>query len=490
LCSVCEAETLKWQGQCPSCGEWNSLQEKIVEASESKLGIANARSQVNQLIDISSRDAQKQQDSEDVQSIGKVAHYAGSTGSAKYNEISKTVNIRRYSSLDPELDRVLGGGLVPGSVVLLGGDPGIGKSTLLLTTASALAEKMPVLYVSGEESLQQIAIRGERLQLSAKNNQANDLQLHIQAETQLEKILSQVAKLKPQCLIIDSIQTLVCGNSSSSAGSVSQLRECTGLLVALAKQYNISIILIGHVTKQGQIAGPRVLEHMVDTVLYFESDYASRYRFIRAVKNRFGAADELAVYAMLETGLHPVPNPSAIFLQADRQEMAGSVCFVTRQGSRQLIVEIQALVDEVPNQHVRRVAVGLDSQRLNMLLAVLHKKTGFHTYSDDIYLNVVGGLDGSEIASDLPVLMTIVSAKLNKAWSKKICAFGEVGLSGEIRAVPYGVERIDEAIRQGFSRCLLPAANMPSKKQLGNYSQKIELIPVKQLSDVLTIFEA
>jgi len=480
-CKECGNEAPKWQGQCNHCGQWNSLVEKNITKSE-----MSSIQQALEIVKAGGKTANKSNINQSVETDHPVksAHYAGQTGVAKFIDIPTHSGEARFSSTDPEFDRVLGGGLVRGSVILLGGEPGIGKSTLSLTVAAKLAQSRTVLYVSGEESLQQIAMRGQRLQLNVPASE----RLFIQAETRLELILEQLAKSQPECLVVDSIQTLVAQSSNSAAGSVSQLRECTGILVNIAKRLGISILLIGHVTKQGQIAGPRILEHMVDTVLYFESDPASRYRFIRAVKNRFGAADELAVYAMLETGLKPVSNPSAIFLQQRRTANPGSVCFATRQGTRQLLVEIQALVDEVPSQHARRVALGLDAQRLNMLLAVMHRRVGVEFFSDDVYLNVVGGIDASEIASDVPILMAVLSAKREKAWPINSCAFGEVGLSGEIRSVPYGQERVEEAIRQGFKQCLLPIDNMPNKQFLSNIEGKIELIPIKHLSELVDQF--
>jgi DNA repair protein RadA/Sms len=431
VCSKCASSYPKWQGQCGGCGEWNTLSESITQARA-------------------------------MQAVSKrYSNYAGETQLATLASISVDQQNSRWSSCDPELDRVLGGGLVEGSVVLLGGDPGIGKSTLLLSTAAALAQSHPVLYVSGEESLQQIALRAQRLNIPELQN------LTLMAETRLEELLSQISKSKPKCVIVDSIQTLATEASASAAGTVSQLRDCTAALVSLAKQMGIAIILIGHVTKQGQIAGPRVLEHMVDTVLYFESDPSSRYRFIRAVKNRFGAADELAVFAMLENGLKPVSNPSAIFLQQRENIVAGSIYFANRQGTRQLIIEIQALVDQSPVPQSRRVAVGLDTQRLNMLLAILHRHASVALFDYDVYINAVGGLKATETASDLAVIMAVMSAFDDKAWAMSACAFGEVGLSGEIRPVPYGLERLEEMARQGFKYCYLPKANLPKKALKG-----------------------
>ncbi len=449
VCSECSTSHPKWQGQCAKCGLWNSLETVSL-----------------------SRDAK-------TNTLQATGNYSGDSAVTKLADIDISDSSLRWSSCDPEFDRVLGGGLVAGSVVLLGGDPGIGKSTLLLSTAAALGQQHQVLYVSGEESLQQIAMRAKRLQVPDSAN------LTLMAETALERILIQVSKLKPDCIIIDSIQTLALNSSTSAAGTVSQLRDCTSALVTLAKQQGIAIILIGHVTKQGQIAGPRVLEHMVDTVLYFESDPSSRYRFIRAVKNRYGAADELAVFAMLENGLRPVSNPSAIFLQQRENSVAGSIYFPNRQGTRQLILEIQALVDQSPTPQARRVAVGLDAQRLNMLLAVLHRHAEVALFDYDVYINAVGGLKATETAADLAVLMAVMSAHDQKAWPLTCCAFGEVGLSGEIRPIPYGQERLEEMARQGFTVCFLPQANMPIKPIKGLKTHVVnhvsELYAIKNL---------
>lgn len=482
-CRECGNETAKWQGQCGACNEWNSLVEikrpdLTASAAEKALALvgAGAKKQPH-----STQTTQKST----LKSLKSNSHYAGKTGVARFSEILGASREARFSSSDPEFDRVLGGGLVEGSVILLGGEPGIGKSTLSLTIAAQLSQSRTVIYVSGEESLEQIALRGQRLELDC----SQDGEFLILAETRLERILEELAVSQPSCIVIDSIQTLVSESSNGAAGSVSQLRECTGILVNIAKRLGICVLLIGHVTKQGQIAGPRILEHMVDTVLYFESDPASRYRFIRAVKNRFGAADELAVYAMLESGLKPVSNPSAIFLQQRRSANPGSVCFATRQGTRQLLVEIQALVDEVPSPHARRVALGLDAPRLNMLLAVMHRRAGVEFFSDDVYLNVVGGLDASEIASDVPMLMAVLSAKREKAWPVNSCAFGEVGLSGEIRPVPYGHERIEEAVRQGFDQCILPFDNLPKAQVMKGLKGKIELKPIKHLRELMETFQ-
>jgi len=464
-CSKCSAEHLKWQGQCKECGEWNSLLETKVPKS-SGVNLANSIVAEARIFD------------------DKISNYSGDRGLAKLSDLDAYQEAERYQTQDPEFNRVLGGGFVPGSVILLGGAPGIGKSTLSLSIAASISERKRVLYVTGEESLEQIALRAKRLKINVSKN---ELDFTLLAETKLESILNVLTSIKPEYLIVDSVQTLAADSSNGAAGSVSQLRECTGILVTIAKKLGICVLLIGHVTKQGQIAGPRILEHMVDTVLYFESDSASRYRFIRAVKNRFGAADELAVYAMLNDGLRPVTNPSAIFLQQRRETKSGSVYFVNRQGTRQLLLETQSLVDSVPSQNVRRVAIGLDTQRLNMLIAVMQRYADIELYGDDIYVNVVGGIDANETATDLAIIMAVWSAKVNFSWSADLCVFGEVGLSGEVRAVPYGNERIEEAVRQGFKACLLPKANLPSGNIKHTFADKIKLYGISHLSDIQSL---
>ena len=361
-----------------------------------------------------------------------------------------------------ELDRVLGGGLVPGGVVLLGGDPGIGKSTLLLQALAQLsANGVDVLYSSGEESAAQIALRANRIHLNAP-------QLEVLAEIQLEKLLLSVEAAKPQVLVVDSIQTLYSDAFSSAPGSVSQVRECAAQLTRLAKSSGICVLLVGHVTKDGHLAGPRVLEHIVDTVLYFEGDTHSSFRLVRAIKNRFGAVNELGVFAMTERGLKGVNNPSALFLSQHPETVPGSCVLVTQEGSRPLLVEIQALVDTAHIPNPRRLAVGLEQTRLAMLLAVLHRHAGIACFDQDVFLNAVGGVKISEPAADLAVLLAIASSIRNRALPKSLVVFGEVGLAGEIRPCPRGQERLREASKLGFKKAIIPKANMPKGASFEN----------------------
>ena len=372
-----------------------------------------------------------------------------------------------------ELDRVLGGGLVKGSAVLLGGDPGIGKSTLLLQAAAALGASRSVLYATGEESLQQVGLRARRLGLSAPR-------LRLVAETSVERIVAESTQSHAEVLIVDSIQTMATENSDSAPGAVSQLRESTAALLGYAKTSGTAVLLIGHVTKEGVIAGPRVLEHMVDTVLYFESDSGSRYRVVRAVKNRFGAANEIGVFAMAENGLKEVRNPSAIFLSRHEKPAAGSIVTVTREGTRQLLVEVQVLVDATAFTNPRRVAVGLDHNRIALLLAVLHRHAQIAMHGHDVFANVVGGVRISETAADLPAVLAAVSSLKDVPLPQELVAFGEIGLAGEIRPVPYGEERLREAARQGFTRAVIAAANRPRQAIDG-----LEVIAVQRLSEAV-----
>jgi DNA repair protein RadA/Sms len=355
-----------------------------------------------------------------------------------------------------ELDRVLGGGLVPGSVTLIGGDPGIGKSTLLLQSCHASAGEGDVLYVSGEESLQQIALRAHRLGITGDD-------ILVVSAVQIEEIVSLAEKKRPACVIIDSVQTIFTDALPSAPGSVNQLRACTARLVSLAKTTGISIILVGHVTKEGQIAGPRVLEHMVDTVLYFENEAGSRYRVLRSVKNRFGAANELGVFLMTESGMREVKNPSAIFLSQHDDPLPGSVVTAIHQGSRPLLVEVQALTDRSGGGSPRRVAIGLDQNRLALLLAALHRHGGIALHDNDVFLNVVGGVKISETSADLAALVATVSSLTGRLIPRKLVVFGEVGLAGEIRPVPFGEERLREAVKLGFTHAIAPRANLPKR---------------------------
>ena len=381
----------------------------------------------------------------------------------------------RMSSGIAELDRVLGGGTVPGSVVLIGGDPGIGKSTLLLQSLGLVAA-MPgsaPLYVSGEESAAQIALRAERLKLKADS-------LRLLTETDVDRIIDVARRQHAKLLVVDSIQTVYCAESQSAPGSVSQVRESAARLVRFAKQTGTAVYLVGHVTKEGALAGPRVLEHMVDAVLYFEGDQAGRYRLVRAFKNRFGAVNELGVFAMSDQGLREVSNPSAILLSRHEEPVPGSVVLVSREGTRPLLVEVQALVDESALGNPRRVTVGMDHNRLSMLLAVLHRHGGISTAGCDVFANIVGGLRISETGADLALLSAVVSSLKNKPLSRDLAVFGEVGLAGEIRPVQNGPERLREAEKQGFRRAIVPAANAP-KSAIG----KLTVVPVTRLTEAL-----
>ncbi|MDR2637741.1 MAG: DNA repair protein RadA [Zoogloeaceae bacterium] len=417
LCSECGATSPKWQGQCPGCNAWNTLVESVVEAGAQRFSPLAQVARLQNLAEIEAREAE------------------------------------RIPTGIGEFDRPLGGGLVAGGVVLIGGDPGIGKSTLLLQALASLSANFAALYVSGEESGEQVALRARRLGLAASN-------LQLLAEINLEKILAALTRERPQIAVIDSIQTLWSEQLSSAPGSVSQVRECAAQLTRLAKQQGTSIILVGHVTKEGALAGPRVLEHIVDTVLYFEGETHSSFRLIRACKNRFGAINELGVFAMTEKGLKGVSNPSALFLSQHGQEVPGTCILVTQEGSRPLLVEIQALVDAA-HGNPRRLTVGLDAQRLAMLLAVLHRHAGIVCFDQDVFINAVGGVRINEPAADLAILLAIVSSLNNRPLPKKLIVFGEVGLAGEIRPAPRGQERLKEAAKLGFTHALIPQANLP-----------------------------
>ncbi|HEV7414099.1 MAG TPA: DNA repair protein RadA [Casimicrobiaceae bacterium] len=422
VCTECGGQSSKWQGQCPNCGVWNTLVETIAATPSSRFqALAGAPSAVRTLASVETQD-----------------------------------NARTPTGIE-EFDRVLGGGLVSGGVVLLGGDPGIGKSTLLLQAMAALGSSGKLgraLYVTGEESVEQVALRAQRLGLV-------NATVELLAEVQLQAIVGAIRTLQPGVVVIDSIQTVYTEALESAPGSVAQVRECAAQLTRLAKQNAITIILVGHVTKEGAIAGPRVLEHIVDTVLYFEGDAHSSFRLVRAIKNRFGAANELGVFAMTERGLKGVANPSALFLSQHADPVAGSCVLATIEGSRPLLVEVQALVDPVQGGLARRLAVGLDPQRLALLLAVLHRHGGVETGLFDVFVNAVGGVRIGEPAADLAVLMAIYSSFKNKPLGAKSLVFGEVGLAGEIRPVQRGQERLREAAKLGFSRALIPAANKP-----------------------------
>ncbi|MEO7478240.1 MAG: DNA repair protein RadA, partial [Lysobacteraceae bacterium] len=388
-------------------------------------------------------------------------------------EVGDIEEVRALTAIG-EFDRVLGGGLVEGSVVLVGGDPGIGKSTLLLQALASLGSRLPGLYVTGEESLAQVAARGRRLGLSLNG-------LDALAETCVERILAQAQIAKPKLIVADSIQTLWSEQLTAAPGSVSQVRETAARLVRYAKETGTSVFLVGHVTKEGGIAGPRVLEHMVDAVLYFEGESGSRFRVLRAFKNRFGAVNELGVFAMGDKGLREVPNPSAIFLSGSATPQSGSVVMVTREGTRPLLVEVQALVDHSPLSNPRRVTLGLEQNRLAMLLAVLHRHGGIGVFDQDVFVNVVGGIRVQETAADLPVLLAVLSSLRDKPLAEKTVVFGEVGLSGEIRPVPNGEERLKEAATHGFKRAIVPKANAPKRGKVG----EMEVIGVERLAEAL-----
>ncbi len=430
-CTACGAISSKWSGQCADCGEWNTLEESLVApASTTNSATAAATN-------------------------ARYGGYAGGSGITNASDVAMVEQARIGTGLT-ELDRVLGGGLVSGSVTLLGGDPGIGKSTLLIQSLAHLSLQHRVLYITGEESLQQVTLRARRLGLPEQN-------LRLLAETQVEAILSHASQEKPDVMVIDSIQTMYTELLSSAPGAVAQVRESAARLVRYAKQTGTSIFLVGHVTKEGALAGPRVLEHMVDTVLYFEGDPGSRYRVIRAVKNRFGAVNELGVFAMDESGLKAVKNPSAIFLSRHPEPVSGSVIMVTREGTRPMLVEAQALVDTSHSGSPRRVSLGLEQNRLSMLLAVLHRHAGIAMFDQDVYVNVVGGVRISETAADLPVLLAALSSFRTRPLPSDLVVFGEVGLAGEVRPVANGEERLQESVKHGFKRAIVPAGNTPKK---------------------------
>jgi DNA repair protein RadA/Sms len=442
VCSACGGETLKWQGQCPACGEWNTLEQRAVRRPAAGKG-----------------------------GSGRGAPGPGS-GAAPM-PLDSPHDLERLASGQGELDRVLGGGIVPGSVTLLGGDPGIGKSTLLLQVAAHIASARGVVYASGEESVSQVGLRARRLGVAAAT-------LEVLAETDLQSILDQTAARQAALLVVDSIQTVQSATVTASAGAVSQLRECTADLVRFAKTTATAVILIGHVTKEGAIAGPRVLEHLVDTVLYFESEAGSRFRIVRATKNRFGAVNELGFFAMTEAGLKEVRNPSAIFLARAPEPAAGSIVTVMRDGGRPLLIELQALVDRMRFGAPRRVAQGLDANRLAMLLAVLSRHAAVSLQEHDVFVNAVGGVEIDETAWDLPVVIALASSLADRAVPGSLVSFGEIGLTGEVRPVAYGEERLREAQKQGFRVAVIPRENAPRKPLEG-----IEVIAVARVSEAL-----
>ena len=439
VCQACGGTSAKWQGQCPTCQAWNTLEESIAETP----------------------------------SAPRFQGLAQSIPRQKLATI-QAEDLPRLPTGIEEFDRVLGGGLVLGGVVLLGGDPGIGKSTLLLQALAQMsAAGVSVLYSSGEESAAQIALRAKRIDLKAP-------QLEVLAEIQLEKLLTIMDTVRPQVVVVDSIQTIYSEAFSSAPGSVAQVRECAAQLTRFAKSTGICVLLVGHVTKDGHLAGPRVLEHIVDTVLYFEGDTHSSFRLVRAIKNRFGAVNELGVFAMTEKGLRGVSNPSAIFLSQHAEMVPGACVLVTQEGSRPLLVEIQALVDTAHIPNPRRLAVGLEQHRLAMLLAVLHRHAGIACFDQDVFLNAVGGVKISEPAADLAVLLAIQSSIRNRALPKELIVFGEVGLAGEIRPCPRGQERLKEAAKLGFTVAIIPKANMPKTKIAG-----LRIISVERIDEAI-----
>ena len=436
-CTECGGQTLKWQGQCPHCSAWNTLVETVAEKPATRYQPLAQASRLTTL-----------------------------------KEVETQEEPRRPTGVG-ELDRALGGGLVDGAVVLIGGDPGVGKSTLLLQAMSAMVRHCRALYVSGEESVQQIALRAKRLQLETDS-------LKLLAEIQLERILSLLGAEKPDVAVIDSIQTVYSEALQSAPGSVAQVRECAAQLTRYAKTSGAAVLLVGHVTKEGAIAGPRVLEHMVDAVLYFEGDTHSSFRLVRAIKNRFGAVNELGVFAMTDRGLRGVTNPSALFLSRHEAEVPGTCVMVTQEGTRPLLVEIQALVDDARAPHPRRLTVGLEQNRLAMLLAVLHRHVGVAILDQDVFVNAVGGVQIDEPGADLPVLLAIVSSLKSKALPSKMVAFGEIGLAGEVRPVLRGQERLREAAKLGFESAIVPRANAP-KTPLG----QLEIFPVDRVEQAI-----
>ena len=441
-CNACGASQSKWAGQCSDCGELNTMSETITAITK------NNRQ-----------------------------GFAGKKGFAKIQaleDIKMQTEMRTATSIS-ELDRVLGGGLVHGSVTLIGGDPGIGKSTLLTQTLASLSQSLPCLYVTGEESLQQISMRAHRLGLE-------DRGLKLLSETCVENIITLSSELNPKVIVIDSIQTIYTEALQSAPGAVAQVRESAAQLVRFAKQTGTALFLVGHVTKEGTLAGPRVLEHMVDTVLYFEGDPGERYRMIRAIKNRFGAVNELGIFAMTDEGLKTVSNPSAIFLSRHEQPVPGSIITVTREGSRPMLIELQALVDESHSNNPRRVCLGLDPNRLNMLLAVMHRHAGIAMFDQDVFINIVGGVRLTETSADTALILAALSSFRDKPLPNDTFTFGEVGLAGEIRPIANGQERLREAAKHGFKTAIIPKANLPRK---GETIEGLNIIAVQRVSELI-----
>ena len=448
VCNDCGAEFSRWQGQCSACKAWNTISEvRLISASNS---IKNDR----------------------------FSGYAGETR-AKIQTLSE-ISLQetpRFTSGFKELDRVLGGGIVPGSAILIGGHPGAGKSTLLLQVMCGLAKNMTALYVTGEESLQQVAMRANRLNLPTDK-------LNMLSETSVEQICNLADQLKPQIIVVDSIQVMHLSDIQSSPGSVAQVRECASFLTRYAKTRQVAIIMVGHVTKDGTLAGPKVLEHAIDCSLLLEGEADSRFRTLRSHKNRFGAVNELGVFGMTEQGLREVKNPSAIFLSRGDEQTPGSSVMVLWEGTRPLLVEIQALVDHSMLANPRRVAVGLEQNRLALLLAVLHRHGGLQMSDQDVFVNVVGGVKVGETGADLALLLALISSFRNRPLPQDLVVFGEVGLAGEIRPVSSGQERISEAAKHGFKRAIVPFANKPKSAV-----ENTEVFTVKKLADALAILD-
>ena len=445
VCNDCGAEHTQWQGQCMACSAWNTL-------TRISLGAAKTPSAPQQF---------------------KREGYAGMVGTVQTLGAINLDEQPRFSTSVGEFDRVLGGGLVPGSVVLIGGNPGAGKSTLLLQIMCKLSQQIETLYVTGEESLQQVGMRAKRLGLPVDK-------LKMLAETNIEEITRAAEQHRPKLIVVDSIQVMHSADVPSAPGSVSQVRECAAYLIQYAKQTNTALFLVGHVTKDGNLAGPKVLEHMIDCFLMLDGGDDSRYRTLRGHKNRFGAVNELGIFAMTETGLKEVKNPSAIFLARTEEISAGSLVTVLWEGTRPLLVEIQALVDASQLGNPRRIAVGLDNNRMAMLLAVLHRHGGLFMADQDVFVNVVGGVKVTETSADLPLLLAIVSSFKDRILPRELVVFGEVGLAGEIRPVPSGQERLQEAAKQGFTRAIVPKANAPKQPIQG-----MQIIAVSKLSEAL-----
>ena len=445
VCNECGSEHTNWQGQCKDCKAWNTLSEITLSSAKNS--------------------SAAMQDS--------LSGYAASKTDVTLLSEVDLAALPRFNSGSDELDRVLGGGLVPGSSILIGGQPGAGKSTLLLQVMCQLAQNKTALYVTGEESLQQVAMRAERLGLPRDK-------LHMLAETNVETIIQKAKKLNPAVMVMDSVQVMHNPEIPSAPGGVAQVRECTAYLLRFAKLSNAILLLVGHVTKEGSLAGPKVLEHMIDTSILLESSSDSRFRTLRGNKNRFGAVNELGIFAMTAQGMKEVKNPSAIFLNRSEEQAPGSLVMVVWEGTRPLLVEIQALVDDSNLGNPRRVAVGLDQNRLGMLLAVLHRHGGLHVGDQDVFANVVGGVKVTETSADLALLLAIVSSFRDKVLERDLIVFGEVGLSGEVRPVSSGQERLYEAAKHGFKKAIVPEGNLPKEKVKG-----MEVIGVKKLSEAL-----